>query len=112
VITSACLVSPDPTYGLTEDNPIPIGGDITEGKQREDAFLANLRGPNGEDVKALRLITYNVNGKIIDIYLMNYEGLPEPVKLFLTIYEYADPTAPQGFICYAPVPFGAPGQGL
>jgi hypothetical protein len=110
-IVSACTVSTDPTYGLTPENPILIGGEVDEGLQREKAFLDNLRGPNGEAVRSYRMVTTNVNGLIVDIYLVTYEGLADPVELFLTSYEYNDPTAPLGFICGNVVPFGEPGTG-
>jgi len=111
VLVSACDVSTDPTYGFTPDNPILIGGDYTEGPGRAQAYLGNLLGPAGEELSSFRLVSYNYEGAILDVYIIKYDGLEAPVKLHLNVYAYKSLLAPQGFICAGTIPIGSPGQG-
>lgn len=105
---TGCTTSTDPTYGYTPENPIKVGGDAFGGPPRERAFLDNLRGPNGE------LITYDRSGSlpvdetILDIYTVTYEGLDEPIGLYLDEYSYEPVQAPVGFTCDPSFSLGLP----
>jgi len=48
-------VSSDPNYGLTEKNPVQVGGvDKEQGPLNERRYLNALAGPNGEEVSYSR----------------------------------------------------------
>ncbi len=94
----------DPEYGYTPEKPIKVGG-VTEGPARERAFLAELRGPEGETVRFERLGSCcpfpSRNGimgsGLLDIYLVWTGSSTEPKTLYLNMYEYEAPMVPLGF---------------
>ena len=91
-------------YGLTEDTAIKTGG----GPKGERDYLDLLCGPNGEKIKYKRLgsccafetpnSAFNNTG-LLDIYEVTYEGLSEPVKVYLNMYDPPNGEffAPPGF---------------
>ena len=93
--------STDPTYGYTASNPIMVGGaKEKEGVQNEIRFLKALAGPLGFPVIYKRLGSccsfYSENGNIgddgigrgvLDIYEVMHDGLNEPVKLYINMYD-------------------------
>lgn len=95
-------------YGYTEAKPILVGGaDINNGPRYERAYLDRLTGPNGEEISYKRtgsccqFETENgfMGGGMLDTYEVTYEGLEEPIILYLNMY---DPNpgatvAPRGF---------------
>ena len=94
-------VSTDPTYGLTEKNPIRVGS----GPEAERAYLSSLRGPHGETVQYERkgsccsFKTPNawVGGKaLLDMYHVTFEGLAKPIVLYVDMYDYEQPLVPVG----------------
>jgi hypothetical protein len=103
-----CTTVADPTYGYTQENPIKVGGDAFGGPARERAFLDNLRGPNGEPITYERSGSLPVDETILDIYRISYEGLDEPINLFLDEYSYEPVQAPIGFTCDPAFSLGPP----
>ncbi len=94
--------APD-NYGLTEKTAIKTGG----GPKGEHDYLNMLSGPNGEKVKFKRLgsccafETKNSpfgNTGLLDKYEVTYDGLKEPVILFMNMYDppTGDLFAPSG----------------
>ena len=93
--------STDETYGYSENNPIMVGGAREkEGVQNEIRFLKALAGPLGFPVIYKRLGSccnfYSENGNIggdgigrgvLDIYEVMHDGLNEPVKLYINMYD-------------------------
>jgi len=93
--------STDMTYGYTESNPIMVGGaKEKEGVQNEIRFLKALAGPLGFPVIYKRLYSccnfYSENGNIgddgigrglLDVYEVMHDGLNEPVKLYINMYD-------------------------
>lgn len=88
-------------YGYSKDDPIHVGG----GVNGELEYLEHLRGPQGQKVRYERRGSCCFfaserspfgNG-LLDVYDVTYEGLNEPVTLFLNMYERKDPRAPAGF---------------
>lgn len=85
------------------------------------AFLGALRGPNGEPLSYRRISSCcefkSKSGlfgiAMLDKYELNYQGLPEPIVIYLNSYEYNNPKAPYGFTfvrahqIYAPIKFPA-----
>jgi hypothetical protein len=92
-----CTVSTDKTYGYIETNPIKVGGDFLEGPAREEAYLDNLLGPNGESLSYEREGSIQSGEAILDIYRVKGGGLD--VALYLDEYTYLPLQAPVGFTC-------------
>jgi hypothetical protein len=97
----------DSTYGYTEANPIKVGGFKEERRaQNQHDYLRALRGPEGQPIRYRRLGSCcafdTPNGfmgrGLLDVYEVTYDGLAEPVQLYLSLYDYERPRAPAGFI--------------
>ncbi|MFA7446671.1 MAG: hypothetical protein WCY89_12055 [Flavobacteriaceae bacterium] len=73
--------------------------------ENEQAYLKALRGLNGEQVQFRRISSCcefksksAVFGKgLLDKYEVYYEGLKEPIILYLNGYDYEEPKCPVGF---------------
>jgi hypothetical protein len=100
-------VSTDASYGYTEANPIKVGfKDKAGGPTQERQFLNALLGPNGETVTFTRQgscchfktknSAFNDMG-LLDIYEVTYQGLTEPIKLYVNMYDGGPLKAPKGF---------------
>lgn len=96
-------------YGYTESNAIKVGGeDYTNGPIFEREYLNRLTGPNGEEISYERtgsccgFETENgiMGNGMLDMYEVTYEGLKEPVILYLNMYDphKGAPMAPKGFL--------------
>jgi tetratricopeptide (TPR) repeat protein len=79
-------------YSLTEKTAIKTGG----GPKGEHDYLNMLCGPNGEKIKYKRLGSCCVfetknspfgNTGLLDTYEVTYEGLKDPVIIFLNMYD-------------------------
>ncbi len=105
-----CPPSADPTYGFSPDSPIQVGSNqLLDGPERELIYLLTLRGPDGEEVFYTRQTPqFNQAGIIVDPYLVEYDGISEPVTLYLDLYTYATLLVPVGFTCEAPFPIQPP----
>lgn len=100
--TSKCEIATDARYGLTADAPIKIGGDLTQGPQRQRQFLSALRGPSGEGLRIVRRGATLAPDKqtILDLYEATYAGLASPLRLYLDQYHEESPLkAPNGLTC-------------
>jgi len=108
--TSACPLSSDPNYGFSLEAPIRVGNtNLYDGAAREEAYLQTLRGPNGESVRYERLDALMLaDQSILDVYQVSYDGLDNPVTLYLDMYSYEMLLLPQGFTCAEPFPLEAP----
>lgn len=100
---------PSANYGYSPEDPILVGTeDLKEGPANEKAYLDLITGPNGEEVMYERtgscceFETGNspLGSGLLDQYELRYEGLVEPVTLYLNMYD-PDPDgnvqAPKGF---------------
>lgn len=99
-------VSTDNTYGLSEKNPVEVGGnDKSEGPLNERRFLNALAGPNGEKVSYYRrgscCPVKSSNGfmglAMLDNYRVTWEGSKDTVSIFINMYDYGVLKAPVGF---------------
>lgn len=106
-----CVVSDDSTFAYTRENPVRIGGGARVVAAREQRYMDALRGPGGEE------LTYTRRGSgpgpdetVLDIYEVSYEGLDEPLTMFLDAYRWTEPEAPKGLSCGRPfnLPVPAP----
>lgn len=99
-------ISKDATYGYTEGNPIMVGKAGGSGPLNERRFLNALTGPNGEQITYKRLGSCcefkTKNGLFddagfLDKYEVTYEGLDEPVILYINMYDSDLLKIPAGF---------------
>jgi len=99
-------------YGFSPDNPIHVGG----GPEGQHAFLETLRGPEGQPLAWRRLGSccefQTPNGLmglgLLDLYEVTYEGLEQPVILYLNMYDSGPVAAPAGFLL--PESMGGPSE--
>jgi len=105
-----CQVSTDPDYGLSPDDPVRVGNtNLYDGYAREQLYMLALRGPNGETLRYEREgPTNNDAGEILDVYVVTYGSLTQPIYLYLDMYTYETPLAPLGFTCPSSIPLEAP----
>jgi hypothetical protein len=97
-------------YGYDEASPVRVGGD-ENGHEAEVAYLASLRGPDGQPAKYARLGSCcefawqgdPTRGRL-DAWEVTYEGAPGPVVLYLDMYRREDTRAPEGFTGGVPAP--------
>lgn len=90
------------SYGFTFENPIRIGG----GPQGESIFFEVLRGPEGQPVAWRRVGSccefelYPGHVEALDLYEVLYEGLAQPVTLYLDMHHAEPVYAPRGFTLF------------
>ena len=95
-------ISSDKQYGY---KPVSKTS-IKVGKiENEQAFLKSLQGPNGESIQYRRIgscCEFRAESAVfgtgfLDKYEISYDGLSDPVILYLNGYEYEAPKCPVGF---------------
>ncbi|NBW35657.1 MAG: 2-dehydro-3-deoxyphosphooctonate aldolase [Cytophagia bacterium] len=93
-------ISSDPSYGAKPKTNIKVGS-----VRNEYTFIAQLTGPNGEEITAKRLGSgWDVKSKKalfgnkvpLDKWEIKYEGLKEPIIIYLNGYDYEKPKCPFG----------------
>lgn len=94
--------SKDKQYGLVSDKPVKVGEKSVENQRR---YLASLAGPNGEELTFHRLGSccayktengFNGYG-MVDIYEVTYDGLKEPIRIYISFYDFETLYIPKGF---------------
>lgn len=101
-------ISTDPTYGLTDKNPVQVGGvDKQEGPLNERRFLNALAGPNGEKVSYFRAGSccpikskndpFGFGSVMLDNFRVTWEGAKDTVSIYINMYDYGTLKAPVGF---------------
>lgn len=101
-------ISIDPTYGLSENNPIQVGGvDKGEGPLNERRFLNALAGPNGEEVTYFRAGSccptkskkdpLGFGSVLLDNYRVTWKGSEDTVSIYINMYDQGKLKAPVGF---------------
>ena len=89
-------------YGLKGEFPVKVG-DKSPSNQRR--YIAALAGPNGEVLSFHRrgsCCAYDSpNGfggsALVDVYEVTYEGLKEPILLYISFYDFEKLYIPKGF---------------
>lgn len=120
IILIATLLFTFSSQGWTQDEPeiniTEISGTKKYGKKPKTAievgtvsneydYLKQLCGPNGEKIRYKRLKSccqFNcpscpMGSGLLDIWEIRYDGLKEPIILYLNGYIYNNPKAPKGF---------------
>jgi|SRR5690606_32489042 len=101
-------ISTDPTYGLSEKNPIQVGGaEKQEGPMNERRFLNALEGPNGEEISYYRAGSccpiknksdpFGLGSVMLDNYRVTWKGSTDTVSIYINMYDYGILKAPVGF---------------
>ena len=104
----------EPDYGISPERPIQVGGtsDDAVTRKRRTHYLLSLRGPNGEPVIYKRRGSCcgflggpsPLYGGVLDVFEVSYDGLEEPIELYLDIYRKGRLFVPQGFSFTATTP--------
>jgi hypothetical protein len=93
-------ISTDKSYGFKPKTNIKVGS-----VSNEYAFIAQLTGPNGEEIVANRLGSgWEVKSKNspygnkvpLDKWEIKYQGLVKPIIIYLNGYDYEKPKCPIG----------------
>lgn len=93
-------ISTDKSYGFKPKTNIKVGS-----VKNEYAFIAQLTGPNGEEIVANRVGSgWEVKSKNspygnkvpLDKWEIKYEGLVNPIIIYLNGYDYEKPKCPVG----------------
>jgi hypothetical protein len=101
-------IATDPTYGLSEKNPVQVGGvDKNEGPTNERRFLNALAGPNGEEITYFRAGSccpiksksdpFGLGSVMLDNYRVTWKGAKDTVSIYINMYDYGQLKAPVGF---------------
>ena len=99
-------IATDPSYGLTPENAVEVGGaKESQGPLNERRYLNSLAGPNGETLSYYRLgsccgvISKNgfMGTAILDNYRVTWEGSTDTVSIYINMYDSSILKAPQGF---------------
>ncbi|ALU45320.1 hypothetical protein [Pseudoalteromonas rubra] len=103
----AAFTASDPQYGYVAHKPVKLGGflrgSMYEGSHIE--YFQSLSGPNGELVQVKRLgsccpfedKSMPFGGGMLDKYELSYQGQKKPVTIYVNLYQFEAPKAPQGF---------------
>lgn len=104
--TNLELAAPTVTYGVSESEPIKVGGLAEDGPVGERMYLNALLGPNGEVIQYERIGSccstkseHALFGDsiLLDKYEVTWPGAPAPVILFLNMYDSGPLYIPHGF---------------
>ncbi|AOW22030.1 hypothetical protein LPB138_06010 [Urechidicola croceus] len=94
--------SKNKNYGLNGENPVKVG-DMSVENQRK--YLSSLAGPNGETLQFHRrgsCCPYKssnsfMGSALVDVYEVIYEGLEEPILIYISLYDFEKLYLPKGF---------------
>ena len=94
--------STNENYGLDGKFPVKVGERSVSNQRR---YLASLAGPNGEVLQFHRRGSCcgykSENGlmgtALVDVYEVTYEGLKEPILVYISFYDYEEAYIPKGF---------------
>ena len=98
--------SKDPKYGYHQDYPINLFYKNTINETiNQQRYLNALAGPNGETLYFKKLESCcpfptkrsEMGAGFLEVYEVTWEGLQQPIRLYLNIYEKGFLMAPMGF---------------
>lgn len=100
-------VASSPSYGYTPEEPVLVGnGTASDGPRRSRLYLQALRGPAGQPIEFERRGSCcpfesehaALGSGLLDVYELTYEGLDEPIVLYLNMYDPGEPLIPKGLM--------------
>lgn len=98
-------VSLDPSYAVSQANPVNIGGFLDgSAPSRTRAYFTSLQGPQGEPVTYWRYgrccpfqARNGMSGQsLLDTFGVSYEGRSTPIVVYVNIYDIGPVKAPMG----------------
>lgn len=98
--------SSDKKYGYHQDYPVNLGFlPIATAEINVKRYFGALAGPNGEKVSYRKVDSCcpfpspknEMGAGILDIYEVTWEGLKEPKRIYINLYEKGVVMAPKGF---------------
>ena len=112
LVPAVCAVAADKTYAYSPDNPVRVGGGITDGPARARAYLEQLRGPDGQATTYSRLGPLERNGVLLYTYEVRYPAGANSeggygFVLYVDMSHVGLPQAPVGFTCVGRFPAAA-----
>jgi hypothetical protein len=99
-------ISRDPKYGYDQDYPINIGFfPYPTSEINVQRYFGALTGPKGEKLTYNKVDTCcpfpskksDMGAGLLDIYEVRWEGLAEPLRIHINLYEKGGIIAPAGF---------------
>lgn len=99
-------ISDNKKYGYDQDYPINLGFmPIQTVEINVKRYFGALSGPNGEKLAYKKVDTCcpfpskknDMGAGVLDIYEVTWEGLPEPKRIYINLYEKGKIVAPKGF---------------
>ena len=104
-------ISDDLEYGYIESKPIMLGVyNCDNGADNRTKYFNALKGPNGEAISFKRIKsccpfrtpnsqTVGADQKfgLLDVWEISYEGLKEPIIVYINLYDQGTSLAPIGF---------------
>lgn len=99
-------ISSDSKYGYDQDYPVNLGFlPIQSAEINVKRYFGALTGPNGETIKYEKVDSCcpfpseknEMGAGIIDIYEVKWDGLNEPKRIYINLYEKGAVLAPKGF---------------
>jgi hypothetical protein len=99
-------ISRDKKYGYNEDYPVNLGFmPVQTAEINVKRFFGALTGPKGEKVSYTKVDSCcpfpspknEMGAGILDIYEVKWEGLKEPLRIYINLYEKGKVLAPHGF---------------
>jgi len=99
-------ISTDKKYGYDQDYPVNLGFlPIQTAEINVKRFFGALSGPNGEKLTYEKIDTCcpfpskknDMGAGVLDIYNVTWEGLKEPKRIYINLYEKGKVLAPKDF---------------
>lgn len=104
-----CVISDDSRYAYSHEQPVQVGGGPRYGAARQRRYLDSLLGPAGQVIRHKRLGSrMTSDDTVLDHYEVTYDGLEQPVSLYLDWYHFTEARAPKGFSCGRSLDLGLP----
>lgn len=99
-------ISDNKKFGYDQDYPINLGFlPFASAEINVKRYFGGITGPNGEKVTYTKTDAccpfptkkFDMGAGLLDVYQVSWEGLKEPVTLYINLYEKGKVMAPQGF---------------
>ena len=99
-------ISSDRKYGYDQDYPVNLGFmAVQTAEVNVKRYFGALTGPKGEALTYKKVDSCcpfpsaknEMGAGIIDIYEVSWEGLKEPKRIYINLYERGQVLAPEGF---------------
>lgn len=112
---SVAATSPD--YAFTPEDPVLLGsGDPENGPFESRRYLQSLRGLQGQAIEFERqgscchfeTPNSDFGSGLLDVYALWWEGLQEPLILYINMYDPGEALVPVGLTAAGPDPTGGP----